>query len=138
MVPSEGIIDLKSMPPDPFPPLTLMLSPDMLARRIIWDMIPDDIAVDVIEEMELEPASEDVDEMERVEAVKRAMPLSPIAMEIVLMCNQIAHILEAGMLVSGGESYPPEVLITIVQPAVTAVVKELVSMGRIQIVARKF
>lgn len=43
-----------------------ILSPEMITKRMVWDMVPCAMAVDVSKQLGLQPASDDVEEMEHL------------------------------------------------------------------------
>lgn len=58
--------------------LANVLTPQMIAKRLVWDASPCALAEEVAKEMGLPPASEDVEEMEHREAHARLNAVGPI------------------------------------------------------------
>lgn len=67
------------------------LTPETLAKRLVWDVTPCNLAVKAAEVMGLSPASEDVEEMEHSESHDRLLAPASIGMIIDAMSQHAAH-----------------------------------------------
>lgn len=79
------------------------ISPEMLAKRILWDVTPCDMAVDVASYLNMSPASEEVEEMEHSESHQRLRGAAVLAPCIEAMSDHAARAIVGCMIVAQGD-----------------------------------
>lgn len=77
-----------------------VVTPDMLKRRIAWDVAPCDVAAEVIKFMGLTPGSDEVAETEHVQAHRRLEAVKPILPYLDNMSRYAADAIVSAMIVS--------------------------------------
>jgi hypothetical protein len=118
----------------------LTISEDMLAKRVLWDVVPCRMAVDVVKRMGLQPASPDVEDMEHTESHERLRQVAPVAPFVHAMSRHAAHAVIAAMLVSNDVDLPDDIRVTesdklhpVLTQATLAVIAELVDVGMLHL-----
>ena len=79
-----------------------VITPDMLRKRVMWDIVPDEIADQVVREMGMQSASSDVEDMEKREAHARLDALAPILPVLGALATHASESLVAAMIVGYG------------------------------------
>lgn len=117
----------------------LVLSADMLRRRLVWDTVPCSIATDVMLAMELPPASEEVEETEHDGAHARMDGIEPIVKVLYQLTSYTTEAICAAMMVSLGERISNSDIMEIekIHPllfqSTVAVLSELVDIGIVEL-----
>lgn len=113
-----------------------VMSMDMLKKRLVWDIVPCEDARKVAALLEMNPASDDVEEMEHQEAHARLDTIGPLGQLIQNMSFYSAEALHGAMLVEHGDEIQtkgvvlsPEMLSTMVFSTSVAILSELVDMN---------
>lgn len=105
-------------------------TPEMMARRLVWDIVPCSAALKAIEAMDLPKVSSDVEQIEHDEAHQRALLLLPVIGVLTQMSLQIALVqLTAIQQEDPRTTVTMEQIFALVFPAVKASIIELLSMG---------
>jgi hypothetical protein len=81
-------------------PNVQIISPQMLAKRVLWDVVPCSMATDVSKLLGLPPASEDVEEMEHQESHRRLVAASMVAPFVQAMAQDAAQSVVAALSLS--------------------------------------
>lgn len=117
-------------------PQVTLYSPQMLAKRLLWDIVPCDAVAVMVPLMNLLPSSEEVDEMEhqasheRMENVRQLMPL------IETLTPLVSGITASAMLVNSGVNADAELALAlkkqhsqVVRASSIAILANLLDMG---------
>lgn len=86
-----------------------LISPEMLAKRLLWDVTPCSLAEQVRDYLGYSPASEDVEEMEHRESHQRLVQASAAAPFVEAMSKHAAKAIVGAMIVSSGDTPPDAV-----------------------------
>lgn len=122
---------------DPEEPQVDLYSPQMLAKRLLWDIVPCGAVPSYIPLMGLVPDSADVADMEHQASHARLERIRPIADLLEIFSPLVSGITASAMLVnSGTETMEPELASAlqkhhayVVQVSLQAVIAELLDMG---------
>lgn len=98
----ESKFDFEGMDPEKNQISQIVITDDMLRRRLTWDIVPCTIAVDVIKRMGLPDASEEVEETEHRESHLRMAALEPVIPVIQVMAVHAAESAGFATLVANG------------------------------------
>lgn len=119
-------------------PTLIRVEPDMLKRRVTWDMVPCYMAEAVIAKVGLQPASDEVEETEHHSSHARLneiIPYAPILLNIAQYASEAAC---SAIMVSAEEDgqntddiVSPDVLSAIVFNSMVTVLAELNDVGLI-------
>lgn len=88
--------------PEPTAPQSLIITEEMLAKRILWDVAPCNLVPEVAELLELPGGSKDVQEMEHHQSHARMHDLAPIAMLLGEISGHITRSILAATIVANG------------------------------------
>jgi hypothetical protein len=121
-------------------PQPIIISADMLAKRIMWDVTPCDMAERVRDYLGYAPTSDEVEEKEHIESHQRLKDASPMIPVVHDMALHATRAIVASMIVGAGdeetlpESDRDEVMektVPIVYHATYAILAELLDIGAV-------
>ncbi|MER5754319.1 hypothetical protein [Streptomyces sp. NPDC002088] len=114
-------------------------TPQMLVKRLLWDIVPCDQTERLIPLMKLSPDSPEVAEMEHRASHERVAQLMPLREMLDLLVPLVSGITASAMLVNSGISSDEESAValqrhhsTVVRAGVVAVLANLLDMGIIE------
>jgi hypothetical protein len=120
-------------------PDLFLMSTQMLARKLLWDIVPCHQAASMLPLMNLMPDSPDVEEMEHRashDRLDRLLPIEPIIQMLVPLASGVTS---SAMLVNSGKDVDAETVSVIreyhhrvIQAGTTAILANLMDMGIIQ------
>lgn len=114
------------------------ISPEMLAKRLLWDVTPCELATEVARALGLPPTSDEVEKMEHRESHRRLMGASPLAPFIQPMASEATSAVLGAIMVTHDMSVEAdgeiiaesaERLLPVVSQASYAIVANLIDMG---------
>jgi hypothetical protein len=121
-------------------PVGTVISPDMLAKRLLWDVTPCDLAERVRDYLGYSPASEDVEEMEHKESHQRLAQVIVIAPYVDAMAGHTARAIAGAMIVESGDTPPDAVrdetiekLEPVIFHAAVGILAELIDVGLVHL-----
>lgn len=113
-----------------------MISVDMLAKRLLWDVAPCTIATEVAALLGQQPASEDVEEMEHEQSHQRLAAAALATPFIGEMARHAAAAAVGTVVLSTGVDIPPEELASAIDKLIPmiyqtswSILAELVDIG---------
>ena len=123
-------------------PSVIALTPDMLTKRVLWDMLPchsteRERLHQVRDMLELQPSSDEVEEQEHQDSHLRATAIQPILPYVAAFAQHTAIVTRAAMMVGNDETGPinpeevveAEKLAAILMASAVSIVAELVDIG---------
>lgn len=119
-------------------PQVVLYSPQMLVKRLLWDIVPCPSVSEMLPLMGLIPDSADVAEMEHVASHQRLQNLEPMSGLLEILVPLVSGITASAMLVNSGNQVDEETALglqhhhsRVVRSAVYAVLANLLDMGLI-------
>jgi hypothetical protein len=116
--------------------LPVVLSDEMLRKRIMWDVTPCDLAEAVRERMGLAGASEDVEEMEHAESHQRLVAMAAILPAIVTLSSYATEAAVTSIIMDSHPDAPEQIRRDVVEStelmiraATMGVIAELLDIG---------
>jgi hypothetical protein len=113
-----------------------LYTPQMLTKRLLWDIVPCSQVEALIPLMNLTPDSQDVSEMEHQASHDRIDQLTPLREMLALLIPLVSGITASAMLVNSGNSMDEETAAVlqrhhsvVVRAGVVAVLANLLDMG---------
>lgn len=91
------------------------LSAEMLIKRFLWDIVPDDEIPGLIPLIGLVPDSPDVADMESRGSRERLSEVAPIVPLLDLFAQLVSGITSSAILVNSGENVNPDVAVALTQ-----------------------
>jgi hypothetical protein len=79
------------------------VTPEMLAKRLVWGVAPCTHAAEVAQFLGLHPASEEVEDMEHQEAHQRLLEVEPMLPILQQLAYHASRAVVGSMIVSGGD-----------------------------------
>ncbi|MFE4681565.1 hypothetical protein ACFRNJ_12105 [Streptomyces sp. NPDC056721] len=142
-----GIFSRKNRDDDPLDALNTegedlqvdIYTPQMLTKRLAWDIVPCGEVEGLIPLMGLTPDSKDVSDMEHAASHDRIDALTPLKEMLALLIPIVSGITASAMLVNSGKSVDEETAAllqrhhsVVVRAGVVAVLANLLDMGIIE------
>lgn len=116
------------------------LTPEMLARRLLWDIAPCQMAAEVAAFMGLPPASQEIEEMEHTQSHQRLAASGPVVPFIGELTKYATHAVVGATIMSSEEQvdederqHVVERLYPMIYQSTLAVVAELIDIGAIHL-----
>lgn len=113
-----------------------IISPEMLAKRLLWDISPCSLAVDAGKVLGLPPASPDVEDMEHTESHQRLTGAALAAPFIQEMARHASNAVVAAIITASGAEAPQEDrdesaqrLEPVIFQSAFAIIAEMIDMG---------
>lgn len=125
------------MPEDPFDFEPVEITSDMLRRRVMWDIVPNQLIPQALKESGLHAASEEVETRELMEAAARRARVSHLDPIVNVLVGHSVEAIRAGMLVAQGpevlenQFYDPQRLGLLIFSGVEGVLAELYDLKAI-------
>lgn len=116
-----------------------VITPAMMRKRVIWDVAPDEYAVAVARRLGLNPASPDVEDMEKAEAYRRLQPVGILAPVLNDLALHSAEAVRAAMMEVHGDDYGDspsmeiEVLAAFIAQSSAGILAELIDIGALHL-----
>lgn len=116
-----------------------IISPDMMKKRIVWDVVPCDMAPQVASRLGLQPASEEVEDMEHRQSHQRLVDASMLAPVAGMMSQQAAEAVRGAMLVEHGDEAGEEEILQVekltplIFTTAYAIIAEMIDTGLLHI-----
>jgi hypothetical protein len=116
-----------------------LYTPEMLTKRLLWDIVPCDEAEQLIPLMGLSPDSQEVSDMEHEASHIRVTALTPLSEMLALLVPLVSGITASAMLMNSGNSVDEETASAlqrhhsvVVRAGVVAILANLLDMEIIQ------
>lgn len=81
----------------------LQLSVDMVQRRVLWDTVPCQVAVEVAKYLELPGTSDEVETMEHTQSHVRLLDIAVLKPVVLALADAAARSITGAMVVAGGD-----------------------------------
>lgn len=91
------------------------ISPEMLVKRFLWDIVPDEDIPSLVPLIGLVPDSPDVADMESRGSRERLAEVVPIVPLVDLFAQLVSGITSSAILVDSGENVEPDVAVALTQ-----------------------
>lgn len=132
--------EIDDLPEDPFGGNTFQFfNEDTILRRVIHDIISDEIILDTFEALGMEGSSQDVMDMENDASKARKIQISTMTPMLMTLAHQIVHVFQAGMMVAYDldeedleEKFGEEQLLRFLLPSMVSILSELVDFGMLK------
>lgn len=105
----------KKPEPEPIEVEYQELSPEMLVKRFLWDIIPDEEIPGLVPLIGLVPDSPDVADMESRGSRERLAEVVPLLPLLHLFAQLVSGITSSAILVNSGENVNPDVAVALTQ-----------------------
>ncbi len=131
-----GFFSKKAEEEEPEEPQVSLFTPQMLSKRLVWDIIPCQDAEKMITLMELVPDSPDVSEMEHRASHERIHLVAPLKDMLDLLTPLVSGVTASAMLVNSGIQADEESAVAlqrhhsqVVRASAVAILANLFDMG---------
>lgn len=123
-------------------PEVMTLTPDMIKRRLLWDISPHPLVEDISKRLELPEVSPEVFETEHQEAHYRMIPIQPMWQSLSVLGIYSTEILRAAMVelaLAQGEEVDESRIVEVEQlapfviQATASILAELIDVGAIHL-----